>query len=234
MCGEHAVEEHVTDHVPRIGSADSYLCDSIMRSGFDAPFFREALGVLCGVISFPHMAFEGVFFKIVIRRADIGIVEDFANKHERGVVVARCVFAIYNNLHSVFVLEVEEGLLFVADHDNDVADSHGLKLFDLAFNKDFAAHLKQSLRALVGNGRETRREAGCKDNRVVYSIGLQCGYARNSESAAFDQAGSFTFFAGGVDRGKAKPGFARKLSLGKLTLLVESVNHFELVLGQHW
>lgn len=108
MCGERAVEEHVTDHVPRIGSADSYLCDSIMRSGFDAPFLCEAFSVLCRVICFPHMAFEGVFLKIVIRRADIGVVEDLANQHERGVVVAGCILAIYNDLHPIFVFKVEE------------------------------------------------------------------------------------------------------------------------------
>lgn len=108
MCGECAVEEHVPDHVPRIGSADSYLCDSVMRSGFDAPFLCEALSVLCRVICFPHMAFEGVFLKIVIRRADIGVVEDLANQHERGVVVARCILAINNDLHPIFVFEIEE------------------------------------------------------------------------------------------------------------------------------
>ena len=54
------------------------------------------------------MAFEGVFLKIVIRRADIGVVEDLANQHERGVVVARCILAINNDLHPIFVFEIEE------------------------------------------------------------------------------------------------------------------------------
>ena len=106
--GERAIEEHVPDHIPCIGSADGHLCDSIMRSGFDTPFFCEALSVLCGVICFPHMAFEGVFLKIVIRRADIGVVENLANQHERGVVVTGCILAIYNDFHPIFVLEVEE------------------------------------------------------------------------------------------------------------------------------
>ena len=110
-------------------------------------------------------------------------------------------------------------------------DPYGLKLFDLAFNEDFAAHLKQPLRALVGNRGEARREAGCKDNRIVDSVGLQCGYACNSESAAFDQAGGFALFAGSVDCGKAKTSFARKFSLGKLALLVERIDYLELVLG---
>ena len=44
---------------------------------------------------------------------------------------------------------------FIADYDNDVADSYSLKLFDLAFNEDFAAHPKQPLRALVGNRGKT-------------------------------------------------------------------------------
>ena len=108
-CKEHPKYELPnTPHAKHIGSADGYLCDSIVRSGFDTPFLREAFSVLCGIISFPYVAFKGVFLEIVVRRADVGVVEDFANQHERGVVISRCVFAVYNNLHSVFILEVEE------------------------------------------------------------------------------------------------------------------------------
>lgn len=118
------------------------------------------------------MVREGVFLKVIIRGADIGVSEQLAHKHERGVVVAFGVGAVDDDVHAVLVLEIVEGFFLVADDYDDVEDSRLVQLFNLALDEDFAANLEKSLGALVGDGGEAAGEACREDDGIVHGVGL--------------------------------------------------------------
>ena len=142
---ERTVEVGVADHVPGVAAADGHLRDAVMRLGLHAPFFRGAFGVFGGVVRFPHVALEGVFLEVVVGRANIGVAQNLAHEHERAVVVALGVGAVDDDFHAIFVFEVEERFLLVANHDHDVVHAGGLELLDLALDEHVAAYLVRPL-----------------------------------------------------------------------------------------
>lgn len=80
--GELAVEVGVADHVPCIGAADAYFGDAIVGARLEAPFGSLPLVVLGRVVGLPDMVREGVFLKVVIRGADIGVSEQLPHEHQ--------------------------------------------------------------------------------------------------------------------------------------------------------
>ena len=58
------------------------------------------------------------------------------------MVVARGVLRGHDDVHPEFLLQIEEGLLHIADHDGDVVDSRFLQLANHSFYKYFSANLE--------------------------------------------------------------------------------------------
>ena len=58
------------------------------------------------------------------------------------MVVARGVLSGHDDVHPELLLQVEEGLLHVADHDSNVFDFRFLQLADHSFYQYFAANLE--------------------------------------------------------------------------------------------
>lgn len=118
------------------------------------------------------MVREGVFLKVVIRGAYVGVSEQLPHEHERGVVVALGVGAVDDDVYAVFVLEIVEGLLLVADDHDDVEDSRLVQLLDLSLDEDFASNLEKALGALIGDGCEAAGETSREDDGIVYGVGF--------------------------------------------------------------
>lgn len=154
--GERSVEVGRSKHVPSVGTADVYAGDALVGARLQAPLAGRALGVLRGVARLPDVAVEGVFREVVVRGADVGVAEQLADEHERRVVVALGVLTVHHDVDPVLVLEVVEGLLLVADDDDDVRDPDLPELLDLALDEDLPADLEEALGALVGDGSEAR------------------------------------------------------------------------------
>lgn len=63
---ERAVEVHVAEHVPGIGSADGNLHNAPVGTRGHAPFLRGPLGVLCGIVGLEYIRLEGVLREVVV------------------------------------------------------------------------------------------------------------------------------------------------------------------------
>ena len=140
----------MANHVPSVASADFNRRDQVVIIGLNAPLFRGAAGQLGRVACFPFVRRERIRGEVIVGRANVAVAKRFAHRHERGVVVTRRVLVIDHDFHAEFFLQIEEKLLFVANDNNNFVDACFLKLTNLSFNHDFAAHVQQALRRFVG------------------------------------------------------------------------------------
>ena len=170
-------------HVPRVLASDGGAGDAVLLVELQAPFVRGAIGVLGRVAGFPLVLPEGVRCEVVVRHADVCVAEHLAHAHEGGVVVAGGEIGVHDDVHAVFLLQVEEELLLVADHHDDLVDAGFEQLLDLALDEHLTADGQQPLGLLVGNRRESRRQACCQDDRVVHFVGLQLAHAPRGNAA---------------------------------------------------
>ena len=116
----------MTNHEPRVRASDVDTRDTTVGIFLQTPFFCGAFGIFGGIIGAPNVFFERILFKVIIRRADVGVAQMLSNQHERSIVVASGVLVVDNKVHSEFFFEVVKGLLFVADNHKDFINSRCL------------------------------------------------------------------------------------------------------------
>lgn len=178
----------MAQHVPRVGPANRYLGDAVVRPRGDAPFLCGTLCVLGRVVGLPDVGLKGILGEVVIARANIGIAELIAHAPEGPIVVAGGVFIVVDNLDAVLVAKVEEVFLLVADYERDVIDTGGLELLDLALDEDLTAHLEEALRLFVGDGGKAGGEASGEDDGVLNPVGGEGVHAGVGKAAVSDEA----------------------------------------------
>ena len=174
---ERFIEINMPKHNQRIGAADGYPGNSLVRTFLDTPFRGFALAVLSCVVCLIHIRLEGVFGEVVVRRADKGIAKLFANTHKGRVVVARCVLGVNNDGYTKRIFEVEEVFLLITCDNSNVINARFFKLFDLSFNKHFSSNAKKALGLFVGNRGKARREASRHDDCIIYLKGRKRFFA---------------------------------------------------------
>ena len=185
---ERPVEIGVPDHVPFVLAANAHGFDSFVRPGFNAPLFRRPFLVLHRIVCFPHILLERICREVIVRRTDVGVVENLFDHPKRRTVVARREIAVYHNMDTVLFFQVEEVLLLIPhDHDN-VVYARFLQLLDLALYENFAANAQKPFGLFVGDRGKTRRQACCHDHGVLHAIRLQDRDARGRHAAFVDQS----------------------------------------------
>ena len=104
------------------------------------------------------------------RAADVGVTVDdqtvaqtVGHQLEGGIVVGRGVLRRDDELDAVLVHEIVEAFVLVTDHQGDVGDAVGMELADGAFHQRIAADVEQGLGLQIGEGAQTRPEAGTKN-----------------------------------------------------------------------
>ena len=197
--GEGAVKVDVAEHVPRVLATDGGARDAALGTGRETPFLGGPLGVLGGVVGVPDVGLEGVGDEVVVRGADVGVGEAVAHAHERGVVVARGVLLVDDEVDTELVGKVEEVLLLVAKDDGDVVDAGRLELLDLALDENLPANPEQALGLLVRDGGKAARETGRHDDGVVDLVGGQCRAAGGGGCAIGEVAEVRKLLVRGVD-----------------------------------
>ena len=104
------------------------------------------------------------------RAADVGVTVDdqavaqaVGHQLEGGIVVGRGILRRDDELDAVFVHKIVEAFVLVTDHQGDVGDAVGMELADGTFHQRISADVEQGLGLQIGEGAQTRPEAGTKN-----------------------------------------------------------------------
>ena len=149
---ERTVEVHMAQHDGSVAPANAHSHDAASRPRGEAPFVGGTLVEHGSVIRLVHVRFEHVLGEVVVRRTDVGVAQALAHPHERAVVVARGVLVVHDEGNAELLLQIEEVLLLVPHHHDDVADARLSQLTDLPLYQHLAAHHHKPLGLLVGDG----------------------------------------------------------------------------------
>ena len=184
------------------------------------------------VVGLPHVGLERVLLEVVVRRADVGVAQDLAHQHERGAVVALGVVAVHHDVHAVLVLQVEERLLAVADHQHDVVDAGGPQLLYLALDEHLPADAEQALRPLVRYRREAGGHPRGEYHRVVHRVRPERRHAGGREAPPVHEAHRGALAVRRVHGGEPQPRRLGDVPLRGPGPVREGLDHLELVEGQ--
>ena len=88
---------------------------------------------------------EGIFHKIAVADADVGVFQLVSGEVQAFDVVLDVECVVDDEFDAVLLLQIEEHFLFVAQNHRDVVDSGGLQLLDLTLDQPFSLDLEQTL-----------------------------------------------------------------------------------------
>ena len=144
------------DPAPLIGLQAVFLAVSVLKYG--------------GIIRVIDILLEYIVHEIIIRGADIRIVQLVQHPDQRGGIVVAVIVLIDDDIHAERFLQVEELLFHVANYNRDVPDSDLLQLADLSFNQHFAFDGQNTLGFFIGKRCKTGGHPRCHDNGIVYFV----------------------------------------------------------------
>ena len=98
-----------------------------------------------GVKGLVLKAVEGIFHKIAVADADVGVFQLVSGEVQAFDVVFDVECVVDDEFDAVLLLQIEEHFLFVAQNHRDVVDSGGLQLLDLTLDQPFSLDLEQTL-----------------------------------------------------------------------------------------
>ena len=98
-----------------------------------------------GVKGLVLKAVEGIFHKIAVTDADVGVFQLVSGEVQAFNVVLDVERVVDDEFNAVLLLQVEEHFLFIAQNHRDVVDSGGLQLLDLTLDQPFSLDLEQTL-----------------------------------------------------------------------------------------
>ena len=156
------------------------LCDPVL-------IHHSFVLVLHRVVGLPHILLERIYREVIVRRTDVGVVENLFDHPKRRAIVARREIAVYHDMDTVLFFQVEEVLLLIPHDYDDVVYARFLQLLDLALYENFAANAQKPLGLFVRNRGKTRRQACRHDHGVLHAIRLQGRDARGRHAAFVDE-----------------------------------------------
>lgn len=187
LAAERAVEVDVAEHAPRIMAADGHAGDAAPAVALEAVLFRFALGVDRGVIGAVDKRLEGILGEVVVRGADVGVLEPVGHQHQRRGVVIAVVVRVHHDVHAELLGEVEHLLLHIADDERDVADPGLLQLADLPLDEQLTLDAQQCLRLFIRERGKACAHARRHNHGVFYTVGRKRLLARVRDTSAREQ-----------------------------------------------
>ena len=157
---------------------------------------------------------EGVLLEVVVRRADVGVVQAVAHEPQRVVVVPRGILRVDLDVHAKLACEVEEVLLLVPHDHSYVCDTCLLELANLALDEHLPVNAEKALWLLVGDGGKARGETGRHDDRIADLVGPQGLETVKREAPLLDETGVLCVMQDGIHRTKGEARRHAELSLG--------------------
>ncbi len=116
----------MANHCPSVRPTDGHFRDSTCFIAFRAVFIRPAGDIEDRIISCINIGLKHILRKVIIRRADIGIVELVRNPNQRRRIIVPVIIVVHNDFDMEFVRKVEHFFLFIANDKRDIADSGSL------------------------------------------------------------------------------------------------------------
>ena len=133
--------------------------------------FRDIHG---GIVRLVNILIKGILLKIVIGGTDVAVADEITGKVESVGVIFDVIFGINNDVNAfIFILQVEKGFFFIAQHQDNLTNAGFLQLLNLPLNKDFIFDDEKTLRLFQRERNKAGGQAGRHNDRVIHLIGQQ-------------------------------------------------------------